>query len=311
MEGALEANGGHGQPPAWSVWWQLARPFSLTASALPVLVGSAVAFYGGRLTSPDLFLAMLLASLLIQAATNMFNEYYDYRQGLDTPESVGIAGSIVRGHVQPIAVFVGAIACFCGALVLGLYIVLRTEPVVLVAGVVSALAGYLYTGGPIPIAYTPLGEVTVFLFMGPVIVGLAYFIQAGSVSSSAIWASIPIGCLVAAILLANNLRDVVADAHIGRRTVVVVLGRPTALGMYILLLAGAFVSTILAVLIGALPVTALLPILTVRTPLRLVRLYRSTLEPRPLNAGVRGSAGLHARYGLLLALGIALGTLIR
>lgn len=262
------------------------------------------------LRSVDLVVVMLLGSILIQIATNMFNEYYDHKHGLDTPETVGIAGAIVRGLVPAIDVFKAAIGCFVLAFALGLYIVGRTAPEVFLVGLACGLAGYLYTGGPFPIAYTPFGEIEVFLFMGPVIVGLAYFIQAGNIAPSAIWASIPVGCLVAAILLANNLRDIVADAGVGRRTIPVALGRPIGLAIYMILLAGAFTTPILGVALGWLPVTALLPLVMVPAPLRLVRLYQSTGEPRSLDAGVRGSAGLHARFGLLLALGTGLGAVI-
>ena len=294
----------------WGVWWRLARPFTLTASVVPVLVGSAAAFATVGIPSPDLLLAMLVASVLIQAATNMFNEYFDYRHGLDTPETVGIAGAIVRGLVSPGAVFRVGVACYLVALVLGLYIMSRTSPVVLLLGLASAAAGYFYTGGPMPIAYTPFGEVEVFIFMGPVIVGLAYFIQAGSFGPSAIWASLPVACLVAAILLANNVRDVGADARVGRSTIPVVLGRRAGLGSLVALLAAAYVITVGAVMLRYLPVTALLPLITLPMPPRIIRLYTSTEEPSQLNAGVRGSAALHARFGLLLALGIALGPLV-
>jgi len=291
----------------WHVWWRLARPFSLTASAVPVLVGTAVAFATTGLRSPDLFAAMLVASVLIQIATNMFNEYYDFKHGLDTPDTVGIAGAIVRGLVPAPRVFKMAAACYVVAFLLGLYIVARTSPLVLGVGLLSAGAGYVYTGGPLPIAYTPLGELEVFIFMGPVIVGLASYIQVGAITPSAIWASLPVGCLVASILLANNLRDVAADGKVGRHTVVVVLGRRVGLVLYAALLAGAYAIPVAAVASGSLPYTALVSLLTAPLPVKLVRLYLSTEEPRPLNAGVRGSAALHARFGLLLAGGIALG----
>ena len=299
----------HPRPFDWRVWWRLARPFSLTASIVPVLVGSAVAFATVGIRSPDLLLAMLVASVLIQIATNMFNEYFDYKHGLDTPQTVGIAGAIVRGLVSPGAVFKAATACYVCALILGLYIVYRTSPIVLLLGLASAAAGYLYTGGPLPIAYTPFGELEVFLFMGPVIVGLAYFIQAGSLAPPAIWASLPVACLVAAILLANNVRDVVADAEVGRRTVPVVFGRRVGLSIFAGLVAGAYVFVAAAVLLRYLPPTALLPFVTLPMPVRIVRLYASTHQPTLLNAGVRGCAALHARFGLLFALGIALGPL--
>lgn len=298
------------QPPAWRVWWRLARPFTLTASIVPVLVGTAVAVAEGGLRAPELFAAMLVASVLIQVATNMFNEYYDYRRGLDTPQTVGIAGAIVGGHLRPIAVFSAAIGCYVVALMLGLFIVVRTSPEVLVWGLASALAGYLYTGGPLPIAYTPLGEAVVGVFMGPIIVGLSFYIQTGAVTAGALWASVPIGCLVAAILLANNLRDIIADARAGRHTIPIALGRTSGIVIYAALLAGAYLSVIAATALRLLPPTALLALLTLPIPPRLVRLYRSTDDPRRLNAGVRGSAALHARFGVLFAFGIAVWPLI-
>lgn len=299
-----------GRPATWRIWYRLARPFSLTASVLPVLVGGSVAFATGAFAHVDLFLAMLVASVLIQIATNMFNEYYDYKHGLDTPQTVGIAGAIVRGYVAPITVLAAAMGCLVLALGLGTYIVGRTTPEVFLVGVACAFAGYLYTGGPLPIAYTPLGELEVFVFMGPVMVGLTYFIQAGQLSAPAIWASLPVGCLVASILLANNLRDHVADRQVGRRTIPVVLGRKVGLAIYVALLVGASLTTAAAVVMGALPWPALLPLITARTPIRLVGLYLSHEEPRALDRAVRGSAGLHARFNLLLALGIALGPMV-
>ena len=109
----------------WRVWWRLARPFTLTASVVPVLVGTAVAIAARTFAAPDMFVAMLIASVLIQIATNMFNEYFDYKHGLDTPQTVGIAGAIVRGLVQPSTVFKGGTACYVAALLLGLFIVAR------------------------------------------------------------------------------------------------------------------------------------------------------------------------------------------
>src|SRR6266542_1745636 len=298
------------QPRGAAVWCRLARPFTLTASIVPVLVGSAVALATVGIRAPDLFLAMLVASVLIQIATNMFNEYFDYRHGLDTPQTVGIAGAIVRGLASPGAVFKAGTACYVVALILGLYIVYRTSPIVLLLCLASAAGGYFSTGGPLPIAYTPFGELEVFIFMGPVIVGLAYFIQANSFGPSAIWASLPVACLVAAILLANNVRDIVADARIGRRTLPVVFGRRAGLAIFVALVGGAYVFAAISVLLRLLPATALLPFITLPMPVNILRLYASTEEPARLNAGVRGSAALHARFGLLFALGIALGPLI-
>ncbi len=254
--------------------------------------------------------AMLVSSILIQIATNMFNEYYDYRRGLDTPETIGIAGAIVSGVTSPCAVFAAAIGCLAAALALGIMIVLQTHPLVFVVGVICALAGYVYTGGPLPIAYTPLGELEVFIFMGPVMVGLGYFIQSGQLTPPALWASLPIACLVAAILLANNVRDIAADGKAGRSTLPIVIGRTPAVMIYALLVFGAYVSTAVASGIHSLPPTALLVFATAATPLSLVRSLRAGEGPAELNPAVRGSAALHARFGLLLGLGISLAPLV-
>jgi 1,4-dihydroxy-2-naphthoate octaprenyltransferase len=295
--------------PAWRAWWRLARPFSLTASIVPTLVGTAVAVADGTFRSFGLLFAMLVASILIQIATNMFNEYYDYRRGLDTPETIGIAGTIVRGITSPTAVFSAAAGCFAAALALGIIIVLQTDPWVFAVGVLCALAGYAYTGGPWPIAYTPLGELEVFIFMGPIMVGLSYFIQAGQVTESALWASAPVACLVAAILLANNVRDMVPDARSGRSTLPIVAGKPTATVLYAVLVLGAYAATAAAIVIGRLPPTAILSFFTAASAVRLIRGLATGDGPAALNPIVRGSAGLHARFGLLHALGIAVAPL--
>ncbi|OGG48207.1 MAG: hypothetical protein A3F84_21990 [Candidatus Handelsmanbacteria bacterium RIFCSPLOWO2_12_FULL_64_10] len=295
--------------PRWRIWWRLARPFSLTASIVPAAVGSAVAFADGSFRSLPVLGAMLVASMLIQVATNMFNEYYDYKRGLDTRDTVGIAGAIVRDDFHPLSVFAAAVGCFGVAFALGLWVAVQTGPIVFVIGIACALAGYLYTGGPVPVAYTPLGEVEVFFFMGPIMVGLFYFTQAGSVSPSAWWASAPVACLVAAILLGNNLRDVAADARAGRSTLPIVVGRRIATGIYAGLALGAFAAVTLAVAGSSLPPSALLPVVTLGLAVRLIRLFHSHEAPGPLNQGVRGSAALHAQFGLLLAVGICLGRL--
>src|SRR5699024_5175743 len=160
----------------WQVWWRLLRPHTLTASFVPVFVGTMLAYIDGHFHL-FLFLAMLIASILIQSATNMFNEYYDYKLGLDTEKSVGIGGTIVRDGVKPRTVLRLGFAFFGIALLLGLYISMTTSWWIAVIGLVSMLFGYLYTGGPIPIAYTPFGEVTSGFFMGTVIMGISYFIQ--------------------------------------------------------------------------------------------------------------------------------------
>src|SRR5918994_3378597 len=204
-------------------WFRLARPFSLTASAVPVLFGTALALADGVFAWGP-FLAMLFGSFLIQAATNMFNEFYDEQRGLDTATTVGIAGSIVQGRVHARAVLVGALFCYTLALVLGIYLIVVGGWPILVLGCLCALGGYLYSAGPRPIAYTPASEAAVFLYMGVLIVVIAYAVQTGTFPLYVPLAALPIGGPVAAILLANNIRDLRSDRRGGRRTLPIVAG---------------------------------------------------------------------------------------
>src|SRR5215213_3810463 len=146
-------------------WFRLARPFSLTAAAVPVLFGTALAFKDGSFSAGPLF-AMLFGSLLIQAATNMFNEFYDAQRGLDVAGTVGIAGSIVSGRVTARRVLVGALLCYTVALFLGIYLVVVGGWRIVVVGWRSAVGGDLYAAGPRPGACARAGEGGVFGVMG-------------------------------------------------------------------------------------------------------------------------------------------------
>src|ERR687889_928642 len=195
-------------------WFRLARPFSPTAAAVPVFFGTALAFRDGTFAWGP-FIAMLSGSLLIQAATNMFNEFYDAQRGLDVAGTVGIAGSIVSGRVSSRSVLAGALVCYTLALLLGIYLIAVGGWPILALGCLSALGGYVYSAGPRPIAYTPASEAAVFVFMGVLIVVIAYAVQARGFPPYVPLAALPIGGPVAAILLANNIRDLVADRRGG------------------------------------------------------------------------------------------------
>ncbi|MFZ5822778.1 MAG: 1,4-dihydroxy-2-naphthoate polyprenyltransferase, partial [Bacillota bacterium] len=199
------------------ILWRMLRPFSLVASLIPVLTGTALAltadrFHGGR------FAAFLVAAILIQSATNMFNEYFDYVRGLDTEEHVGIAGSIVRDGLQPKTVLSLAWLFAGSAVALGLYISATSSWWVFVTGLACIGVAYLYSAGPMPLAYTPFGELAAGFTMGPVIILLVYYTQAGELTPTALWVAQPVGLLIAAILLGNNIRDMEADRAGGRRT---------------------------------------------------------------------------------------------
>ena len=293
--------------PGLGEWFRLARPFSLTAAAVPVFFGTALAFKDSAF-SWEPFLAMLAGSLLIQAATNMFNEFYDEQRGLDSATTVGIAGSIVQGRVHARSVLFGALLCYTLALVCGIYLILVGGWPVLVLGCLSALGGYLYSAGPRPIAYTAASEAAVFLFMGVLIVVIAYAVQIPGVFPPYVpLAALPIGGPVAAILLANNIRDMISDRRGGRRTLPIVLGREVAVLIYRVLLLEAYVAVAALMAFGVVPPECALVLLSATMALRLARDIAGISTPQRLDPIVKRTAGLHLVFGLLYTAGILLG----
>jgi 1,4-dihydroxy-2-naphthoate octaprenyltransferase len=296
--------------PIVAEWFRLARPFSLTASAVPVLFGTVLALRDGTFAWGP-FLAMFFGSLLIQAATNMFNEFYDERRGLDTATTVGIAGSIVQGRVHARAVLLGALFCYTLALFVGIYLIAVGGWPILVLGCLCALGGYLYSAGPRPIAYTPASEAVVFLFMGVLIVVIAYAVQnPGGFPIYVPLAALPIGGPVAAILLANNIRDMRSDRRGGRRTLPIVLGREVGVLIYRALLLEAYVAVGALMAFRIVPLECALVLLSVTPALRLWRDIGTNMTPERLDPVVKRTAGLHLLFGLLYTSGVLLGWLI-
>ena len=205
------------------------RPHSYPASIAPVLFGATYALGYEIKFSILKFILFLLACLLIQAATNLFNEYYDYKHGLDKIDSEGISGSIVKGNLSPREVMIGALVLYVLAFILGLILTFMTSLYVLLVGLVCMLAGYFYTGGKYPIAYSPFGEVVSGFFMGTIIISLSFYFQTGYVNADIIVVSLPLFIMIGAILLANNIRDLDNDKESGRRTYAILVGRNNAI----------------------------------------------------------------------------------
>lgn len=293
----------------WQVWWRLLRPHTLTASFIPVFIGTMLAYIDGFLHVP-LFLAMLIASILIQSATNMFNEYYDYKLGLDTEESVGIGGTIVRDGVQPKTVIRLAWTFFAIATVLGIYICIQSSWWIAVIGAIGMLCGYLYTGGPIPIAYTPFGEITAGFFMGTVIIGISYFIQSGHMTSRVLWVSVPIAIFIGTILLANNIRDLDGDQKSGRKTIAILLGRDRAISFLAFLFVTAYIITAILIITNILPIYSLIVFITVKKAYHVIRDFRGKRLPIEMLPAMIQTGQTNTVYGILLGISLLIHSLL-
>lgn len=296
--------------PGWAkTWFQAVRFFSFTASVIPIVVGSALALVGGG-WSWLLFVAMLVASVATHAGANLANDYFDHQKGIDTEESLGPSKVIQQGLLTPAQVRRGMVVAFAIATLFGLYIVSQTSWVILAIALASLGAAVLYTGGPKPLGYVALGELTVFIFMGPIMVCGAFYVLSGELTWEAVLVSIPIGLLVAAILHANNIRDIPMDRAAGKVTVATKLGRHGANIEYAVLVWGSYVVAALGIALNPhLWPTALVAI-TIPVALRLHRLVFSPVEGAPLSKAVRGTAGLHLRFGLFVTAGLVARFLI-
>lgn len=284
-------------------WFRAARPFSLSASIVPVLIGTSLAWRQGDI-SIFLFLMTLFGAVLIQIGTNLADEYSDhagrsYKSKFPAPHKV-----IQFGLLSPRAVKMGAYLCFGTASLIGLYLVSVAGWPILVLGVASIAAGYFYSAGRLPLGNLGLGEPLVFIFMGVLAVVATYYIQARAVSVEALLLSLPVGFLVTAILVANNLRDVKEDAEAGKVTSATRFGERVAALIYIGLVAGAFLFVAIVSTWGGKSIFFLAPLLSLPPGISLMRRVWRGKERQSLNIAVKGTAILHLHFGLLMSAGL-------
>lgn len=219
-------------------WILATRPRTLTAGAAPVVAGTGFAAADGVFAQLPA-LAALVGALLIQIATNLANDYYDFVKGGDTGERLGPVRVTQAGILPPGAVFRGMVLTLVLAFLTGVYLVWVGGWPVAAIGLVSMLMGVCYTGGPYPLSYNGLGDVFVFVFFGLVATATTYYVQAGFWSPDAILAGAGLGAMSTAMLVVNNLRDRETDGAAGKRTLAVRFGDRFTVAQYFVCLAGA------------------------------------------------------------------------
>lgn len=292
-------------------WLEIARPFSFSASLVPVLTAGALAALDQAFSWP-LFLAALLAGLLLHVGTNVMNEIFDVRKGIDTITSPRASHALLKGRLGEREAFFLAATAFTLAAACGVAVLFARGLPVLVFGLLGLVGGLGYTAPPFQYKYHALGLPLVFLLMGPLMVTGAYYVIAGTVSPQTLVASIPVGLLVTAILHGNEWRDIGDDARAGINTFSISAGRRVAHFAYLALVVGAYMVLAIAVIFQTLPALSLLPMLSL--PL-LVRAIRSSElgasgQQRAIAMIDLQTAQLHAAFGLLLALGLATAALL-
>ena len=294
-------------------WYKALRPRVFTATYAPMGLAGIIAIDDGVFDAA-VFLLALIGALLLQSAANLINEYADYRRGADRLKEAGQGMTIKQKILSPRSVLHGALFTTAAGCLIGLYLLSQSGPMLWLIGIGGVLVAISYTAGPFPLAYNGLGEIAVAIFMGPAIIVGAYYVMAPDVGGARILElcliSLPIAFMVAAILQANNIRDMEADRAVDKRTLAVIFGIRFARGEFMFLVIGSYVAQMIVIALGYLPAASLLTLITLPEALRLIKVF-NTSRAVPLMHQAQGrTAQLHGQFGLLLVVGWTLSMLL-
>jgi 1,4-dihydroxy-2-naphthoate octaprenyltransferase len=293
------------RPGSWAAWRIAVRPKTLWIATIPVIVGTCLAASVARAFDPWVALIALAASVLMQVVTNLQNDVGYTERGGETGSRVGLPRATANGLLGAGDVKRAIVAAAVLAQIIALPLMIRGGAPIVATSVASTVAAYAYMGGPRPIAYTPWGEVTVFLFFGLVAVCGTYYVQAGSIGVAAWIAAAALGLHAAGVLLVNNYRDRAHDASGGRRTLPVVIGTAAARRLYALLALAPFaLAGLLAWQLERVPY--LLPLAAMPWAVRLVRDFARTPDGPAWNGLLFRTVLLEVAFGMLLAAGALL-----
>lgn len=296
-------------------WWLAIRPRTLPAAVGPILVGTALAIAAGAFR-PLVALTALAVALLLQVASNLANDYYDFVKGYDQADRKGPPRVAASGLLPLSELRQGLLLVLALAALLGSYLIYVGGWPILLLGAAALLSAVVYSGGPFPLAAHGLGDLFVFLFFGLAAVVGTFYLQAGTAPLPVWLIAIAPGSLVTAILVVNNLRDIESDRRVGKRTLAVRLGAQGTQREYDLLLLAAY-AVPLAMLAaelargdaGVVSLRWLLPWLTLPQALRLRRMLTAHADGPTMNRALAGTARLSLIFSVLLAVAIALPAL--
>ena len=285
-------------------WILAARPRTLGAAIVPVLAGAALAFAAGNL-DPLATALIITCAVLIQIATNYFNDAIDHAKGADTPERLGPIRATNAGLLAPRSIMRGGVVCLVLAVLLSIPLVLHGGWPIVVIGLFSLFFAYAYTGGPFPLAYLGLGEIFVVLFFGIIAVAGTFYLNTLSWSIAALLAGLQIGLHSSVLLTVNNLRDIDSDRAANKRTLAARLGLTFARRENATLVMAPFVLGIAWLPIGFFW-AFLLPLMTLPLAWWLARACLEAQSDRSVNQLLSQAAALHAAFGVLLSFGFLL-----
>jgi 1,4-dihydroxy-2-naphthoate octaprenyltransferase len=288
-----------------SIWVEAARPKTLAAAIVPVMVGASLAIQADAPNLTNTIVALICA-ILIQIGTNFANDYFDFVKGSDTDERIGFRRAAASGLVTAKQMLNATIFTMGLAFVLGLYLVWAAGWIILVIGILSLIFGILYTGGPFPLGYNGLGDLFVFIFFGIVAVMTTYYINVMEWSMDAFWASLAIGGLCVNILVVNNLRDVEQDKISGKKTLGVLFGEITLKVEYLIMMLLSFAIPPHFLFQLDFNYWILLPFLSFPIAIYFVNVIWTETDKSKLNPMLERTAQFMILFGVLFSAGIIL-----
>lgn len=297
----------------WLIWYRAIRARFFTATFVPIFLGAVIAWHGSGEFNWIYFLLALFGGIFIHAGLDLINDYSDHTSGVDEINSYhnpfsGGSRVIQEGLLSPKQVFWASIMCFAIGSGIGLFLDFALPGhTLLIIGVTGVFLAYFYSADPIRIGYTSLGEISCGLGFGPVMVLGSYYVQTGKVAWQPLWASLPVGILIALVLYINEFPDYEADRKASKKTLVVVMGKRKAVRLYPFLLVMSYLIIIAGVIVGIFPLPVLISLLTVPLAFRAIKVawnnFDKIFELLPANAA---TIGLHLSLGLLLSGGYIL-----
>lgn len=288
-------------------WLIAVRPPTLPAAVAPVLAGTGIAAVDGDFEVGRFFLA-LIGAVFIQIVVNFANDLSDFRRGADTPDRLGPPRAVAQGWLSQREMTVGITLATAAALIVGIVLIMIVGWPILIIGGASLIAAVTYTGGPLPYGYRGLGDPICFLFFGFVAVMGAGYVQIEALTWELAAASVPVGCLVTAILVVNNLRDIDTDRVSDKRTLAVMIGEGNTRLEYALLTIGAFVAIAVFASVQLLPYYCYLAWIGLPPAMWLAREIIRGRTGSALNPMLKRTAQLHLLVGAMIGVGGVVST---
>ena len=298
-----------------SQFFALIRPRTLTAAFSPVVLGAAMGATQFETVQPIWLslvysLGILICVLSAQIAANIWNEYFDFKSGLDLTQAAGNSGSIVRDGISPAIIKRWGYITTILPLILGIALAKAVTWWYIPVGMLCILTSILYSGGPKPISRTPFGELASGLAMGFAIVGITLFAWTHTLHWTYLISAVPSTILIGAIMMTNNLRDFTNDANHGRRTSVILLGRERGLQ----LLQGLFLISSLWILIwticGVIPWPSVVALLSLLPAMKVIHIFNTYADPIRLNEAMKFTSISCTLYHFLWAIGLLCNTIM-